>query len=100
MGGGLFDFGWMDGGRLVSCEKYNFTTKKWTMLSNMEYPGIHFNTFVFESKIFAIGYNGVEVYDESKDKWTKGEEMSANMPNRPGFRLAAVACVRTDVLKL
>ena len=85
---------------LVSCEKYNFTTKKWTMLSNMEYTKRTPSTFVFESKIFALGYNDVEVYDESKDKWTKCEEMAANMPNRSAYRLAAVACVRTDVLKL
>ena len=71
------------------------------MLANMEYPKIHFTTFVFDSKIFAdIGGNGphVEVYDKSKDKWTKCEEMSAKMPNRPVFN-AVVASVRTDALK-
>ena len=103
LNGELYVLGGFDvlgGFGLVSCEKYNFTTKKWTMLSNMEYPKIHVSTFVFESKIFAIGYKNVEVYDESKDKWTKCEEMAANMPNRFAYRLAAVACVRTDVLKL
>ena len=56
----LYDLGGFDGiERLASVEKYNFTTKQWTILGNMECQRSCFTACVFESKILAIGgYDG------------------------------------------
>ena len=81
----LYVLGGYDGiGRLASCEKYNFTTKKWTNLGPMDCPRSNFTSCIFESKIVAIGgYAGrtgttsrVEVYDEAKNTWTKCKGMT------------------------
>ena len=81
----LYVLGGYDGlGRLASCEKYNFTTKKWTNLGAMDCPRSNFTSCIFESKIVAIGgYAGrtgttsrVEVYDEAKNTWTKCKGMT------------------------
>ena len=81
----LYVLGGYDGiGRLASCEKYNFTTKKWTNIGTMDCPRSNFTSCIFESKIVAIGgYAGrtgttsrVEVYDEAKNTWTKCKGMT------------------------
>ena len=81
----LYVLGGYDGlGRLAFCEKYNFTTKKWTNLGAMDCPRSNFTSCIFESKIVAIGgYAGrtgttsrVEVYDEAKNTWTKCKGMT------------------------
>ena len=63
-----------------SCEKYNFTTKKWTNLGSMNNPRSVFTSCIFDSKIVAIGgYPGTrssaEVYDATNNTWTECKGM-------------------------
>ena len=83
LNGDLYVLGGFDGIELACVEKYNFTTKQWTILGNMECQRSDFTACVFESKILAIGgldgratTNHVEVYDETQDRWTKCQNMT------------------------
>ena len=63
-----------------SCEKYNFTTKKWTNLGSMNNHRYGLASIIFDSKIFAIGgdfgtCSSAEVYDATNNTWTKCEGM-------------------------
>ena len=81
----LYVLGGFDGiGRLASCEKYNFTTKKWTNLGSMSCPRSRFTSSIYDSKIVVFGgctgtgrlTSRVEAYDERTNTWTKCKPMT------------------------
>ena len=92
LNGELYVIGGFDGvGRLASFEKYNFATKQWTILGNMECQRSNFTACVFESKILAIGgdtgrgtTNHVEVYDETQDRWAECKKMAVKRSDIAG----------------